>query len=126
VAGVVLHAALRRHVARGGAAAERVAGGRPAAEVASLEVLEDVTRGRRVRALDIVGRERRAVDVADEVLRAGAAGDAAGVDVDDQDPLGLAAVEPEGEQIRHPQAPATSFAGPKSLMCVHDFRFGEL
>ena len=72
----------------------------------------------------VVGGEGGAVEVTDEVLAAGAAGDAAGVEVDDHHPLDVAgiAVHGEREEIGAFPPPPTAPAGPKSLRCVHFLR----
>ena len=72
----------RRLGAEGGA-------GRGPPGVPVLEPLQERPGGRLV-GRGPVGRERRAVEVTDEVLRAGATGDPAGVEADEHDPLDVA------------------------------------
>jgi hypothetical protein len=67
-------AALRRDVAGRGTVAERVAGRGPGAVGRALEAVVEVALRRRVLAELVVGGEGGAVEVADEVLRPGAAG----------------------------------------------------
>ena len=77
-----------------------VARGGPVLVAGRLEVLEDLPRGGRV-WLDVVGLEAGAVEVAEEVLHARAAGDPAGIEADDHDPLLVApvAVDRQLEQV---------------------------
>ena len=119
--------ALTGCVAGVGPVAERVAGGRPGAEGGVLEVLDDGA-GRRGVAGRVVGGEGRAVEVADEVLTARTAGDAAGIQVDDHHPLDVAAGcrrPPAGTGRGTPRLRPTAPVGPNSLRCVQVFRSGD-
>ena len=82
-----------------GPLAERIARRRPRPEGRVLEAGVELAGRRRVLTEDVVGAEGRAVEVADEVLHARAAGDPAGIEADEQHPLRLA-VDLEREQVR--------------------------
>ena len=91
-----------------GASAERavlpvagLVGDGPAVVRAVVEAREDLAGRHRVIRHRALGREGRAVEVADEVLAAGAARDAARVEVHDEHPLGVrrVAVDREREQV---------------------------
>ena len=71
--------------------------GRGPPGIPALEALQEGPGGRLVGG-GPVGRERRAVEVADEVLRARAAGDPAGVEADQHDPLDVATVPVDGQR----------------------------
>ena len=108
-------AALGRDVALRGSGAERVTGRRPALVARPVEAREQRARRWRVVAGDVVGAERRAVEVADEVLHARAAGDPARVEADQHHPLGLVAlaVDLEREQVRALPGAADRVGGPE-------------
>ena len=90
-------AALSGSVAGGGTVTERGPGGGPGGEAGAFEVLQHGA-GRRSVGRGVVGGEGGAVEVADEVLATGPAGDAARVEVDHHHPLDVARVAVHGQR----------------------------